>query len=233
MIFGKIDYINLLPFHIFLKSCSMNNSFKKAIEHKKGVPSLINKKFQKRQVSAAFISSIYSNSKNIKTLPLGIIAQKEVKSVILKNGLCKDDLASATSNILRKVLGLEGEVLIGDRALKLYLQNPNDYIDLAASWHDKYNLPFVFAVLCTNKHHQIYKKLVNNFKKKKIKIPQYILKDYAKKRHIEAKEIKEYLKLISYNINQKEKKALKLFLKKSKALGFKINASKSATIKGK
>jgi chorismate dehydratase len=199
----------------------MGNAFKKAIEHKKGVPSLINKKFQKRQVSAAFISSIYSNSKNIKTLPVGIIAKKQVKSVILKRGACKDDPASATSNMLCRVLGVDGEIFIGDRALKLYLENPLEYVDLAQLWHEKYNLPFVFAVLCTNKYHSIYKKLVNNFKKKKIKIPQYILKDYAKKRHIEVKEIKEYLKLISYNINTKEKKALKLFLNKSKALGLK------------
>jgi len=219
MIFGKIDYINLLPFHIFLKSCSMNNAFKKAVEYKKGVPSLINKKFQKRQISAAFISSIYSNSKNIKTLSIGIVAQKKVKSVILKIGICKNDPASATSNVLGKVLGVDGEIFIGDRALKMYLENPNDYIDLAQLWYERYSLPFVFAVLCTNEHHKIYKKLVNNFIKKKIKIPQYILKDYAKKRDIKAKEIKDYLKLISYNINEKEKKALKLFLNKSKALG--------------
>ncbi|MCF6173977.1 MAG: menaquinone via futalosine step 1, partial [Campylobacteraceae bacterium] len=58
MIFGKIDYINLLPFHIFLKGSSLNNALKKAIEHKKGVPTLINKEFHNRKVSAAFISSI-------------------------------------------------------------------------------------------------------------------------------------------------------------------------------
>jgi len=226
MIFGKIDYINLLPFHIFLKSCNMNNAFKKAIEHKKGVPSFINKQFQKRQISAAFISSIYSNSKNIKTLPVGIVAKKQVKSVILKKGTSKDDPASATSNMLRRVLKIDGEIFIGDRALKMYLKNPKDYIDLAKLWNEKYNLPFVFAVLCTNKYYKIYKRLANKFKKKKIKIPQYILKEYAKKSDIEAKEIKEYLKLISYNINTKEKKALKLFLNKSKALGLKKSMHK-------
>jgi chorismate dehydratase len=219
MIFGKIDYINLLPFHIFLKGCNMNNAFKKAIEHKKGVPSFINRQFRKRQISAAFISSIHSNKKNIKTLPLGIVAKKRVKSVIVEKGIVKDDPASATSNMLRKVLKIDGKVFIGDRALKMYLKNPETYIDLAQLWNEKYNLPFVFAVLCTNKYHRVYKKLADKFKKKEIKIPQYILKEYSKKSDIEAKEIKEYLKLISYNINTKEKKALKLFLNKSKALG--------------
>jgi len=196
----------------------LNNALKKAIEYKKGVPTLINKEFHNRKVSAAFISSIKSNAKNIKTLPLGIIAKKQVKSVIVKEGKCKNDPASATSNILCKVLNIQGEVFIGDIALKKYIEKPDDFVDLAERWYKKYNLPFVFAVLCTNKHHTIYKKLANKFKNKNIKIPNYILKDYAQKRGITTKEIKEYLKLISYNIDNKGKKALKLFLKKASKL---------------
>ncbi len=52
MLFGKIDYINLLPFHIFLKRRSLQNSFKKAIEYKKDIPSNINKKFINKKVDA-------------------------------------------------------------------------------------------------------------------------------------------------------------------------------------
>ncbi len=221
MIFGKIDYINLLPFHIFLKQSNLNSAFKKAVEHKKGVPSSINNAFKKRRVSAAFISSIKSNHSTIKTLPLGIVAKKSVKSVIVKKGKASTDPASATSNILAQVLGIEGEVIIGDKALKKYIKNPENYVDLAKLWHEKYKLPFVFAVLCTNKYHTIYKKLATAFKKRNIKIPRYILENYAKKRGVNEKEIREYLKLITYNIQRKEKKALKLFLKKSKALGIK------------
>lgn len=221
MIFGKIDYINLLPFHIFLKRSSMGNAFKKTVLFNKGVPSLINSKFQKRQVTAAFISSIKSNKKNARTLPVGIVAKKNVKSVIIKNGISKDDPASATSNALSKILGLRGEVSIGDDALRKYIKNPDLYIDLAEKWTEKFHLPFVFAVFCVNKHFSIYKKLANNFRNKKIKVPQYILNDYADKRGIRAKEIKDYLKLISYKINKKEQSGLKLFLKKSRNLGFK------------
>jgi len=221
MIFGKIDYINLLPFHIFLKQSSMNNAFKKAVNYKKGVPTDINYKFKKREVSGAFISSIESNKKNIRTLPLGIVAKNGVKSVIIQSGKQVDDPASASSNALARILNIQGKVFIGDIALKKYLTNPKEYIDLAGAWHKKYKLPFVFAVLCVNKHFNTYKKLAKKFKKIKIKIPQYILKDYAKNRDIEAKEIVEYLKLITYNIDKKEQKSLKLFLNKSKALGLK------------
>ncbi len=227
MIFGKIDYINLLPFHIFLKQSNLNNAFKKAVEHKKGIPSSINSAFEKKKVSAAFISSIKSNKNYIKTLPLGIVAKKNVKSVIVKKGSYVCDPASATSNILSKVLGIKGEVIIGDKALKEYIKNPNDYIDLAKAWYDKYHLPFVFAVLCTNKHHKIYKKIANAFKNKNIKIPGYILQSYAKQRGISEKEIREYLKLITYKIREKEKIALKLFIKKSKALGIKNKMHKN------
>jgi len=221
MIFGKIDYINLLPFHIFLKQSSMNNAFKKAVNYKKGVPTDINYKFKKREVSGAFISSIESNKKNIRTLPLGIIAKKSVKSVIVKVGKQVDDPASASSNALARILDIQGEIFIGDIALKKYLINPNKYIDLAEAWHKKYKLPFVFAILCVNKYFNTYKKLAKKFKKTKTKIPQYILKNYAKKRDIETKEIVEYLKLITYSIDKKEQKSLKLFLSKSKALGLK------------
>jgi chorismate dehydratase len=217
MIFGKIDYINLLPFHIFLKKSSLTNALKQSCEYKKSFPSNINKKFKKRRVDGAFISSIESNKKSIKTLPLGIVAKKEVTSVLVKkNTKSSNDPHSATSNVLAKVLHVEGEVFIGDRALKLYLENPDDYIDLAQEWYCNYKLPFVFAVLSVNNHFKTYKKLSDNFKNNRIKIPQYILKKYANERNIPPKEILKYLSLISYKIGVKERRGLKLFLKKSK-----------------
>jgi len=217
MIFGKIDYINLLPFHIFLKKSSLTNALKQSCEYKKSFPSNINKKFKKRRVDGAFISSIESNRKYIKTLPLGIVAKKHVTSVLVKKDTTSSkDPHSATSNVLAKVLKIEGEVFIGDKALKLYLENPDDYIDLAKEWNDRYMLPFVFAVLSVNSHFKTYKKLSDNFKNNRIKIPQYILKKYANQRNIPPKEILKYLSLISYKIGVKERRGLKLFLKKSK-----------------
>ena len=219
MIFGKIDYINLLPFHVYLKQSSLTNSFKKSCEYKKSYPSNINKKFKKRQVDGAFISSIESDKKYIKTLDLGIIAKKNVNSVLIKKGTTSQkDPHSATSNVLAKVLKIDGEVYIGDKALKLYLENPNDFIDLASVWNSKHNLPFVFARLSVNRHFKLYKKISDNFKNKRIKIPQYVLKKYANERKIPPNEIKKYLTLISYKIGVKERRGLKLFLKQAKFL---------------
>lgn len=219
MIFGKIDYINLLPFHVFLKQSNLTNALKKAAEYKKSYPSSINKKFRKRQVAGAFISSIESNRKSIKTLPLGIVAKKNVNSVLVKkNTKSQIDPHSATSNILAKVLKIEGEVYIGDKALKLYLESPEEYIDLAKEWNQRHMLPFVFARLSVNRNFRLYKKISEKFKNNHTRIPQYILKKYAKERQIAPKEILNYLKLISYKIEEKERRGLNLFLKKAQKL---------------
>ena len=218
MIFGKIDYINLLPFHFFLKKSSLQSSFKQSCERNKSVPSAINHKFKKRRVDAAFISSIESKRRFITPLPFGIVARKNVKSVIVKQGKPTTDPASATSNVLARVLGIEGEVFIGDRALRLYLENPSMYVDLAQEWNNRFHLPFVFARLCVTKHHTFFKRLGSSFIKQRIKIPQYIAQNYAKERGISVTNIKDYLKLISYSITQKQQKGLKLFFKKAQRL---------------
>ncbi len=213
MLFGKIDYINLAPFHVFLKSYIRSSQFKHSIEYKKSFPSDLNRKFKRRQIDAAFISSVESKRGNFHKLDAGIVAKKEVRSVLVKRGKYVEDSHSATSNALAKVLKIDGEVIIGDRALKLYLQNPKDYVDLAELWHDKHNLPFVFARFCVVRNYRFYSKLINSFLKTKIKIPQYILKRYAKKADISCSDIVEYLKLIDYNIDKKSVKSLKFFLK--------------------
>ena len=198
---GHIDYLNLLPFYQFLK--------KKNIKIKKGVPSEINFLFETKKINAAFISSI--KSKNKKCFDVGIIAKKRVKTVLVCNGK-GDDRDSATSNILAKVLNIKGKVVIGDKAFK-----EKNCIDLANEWYKKYKLPFVFARFCVNKNSRQYEKLINQFLNSHQKIPYLTLKKYAKKLDITPKEAKEYLeKIIYYKMGWKEKKALKLFLRKSR-----------------
>jgi len=200
---GHIDYLNLLPFYQFLK--------KKGIKVKKSYPKKINYLFEKKKVDAAFISSI--KAKNKKCLNLGIIANKKVKTVLVCKGE-GEDKESETSNVLAKVLKIEGKVIIGDKAFK-----QKNCIDLANEWHKKYNLPFVFAVFCTNKNHPKYKKLAKEFLKKNQKIPYYVLKKYTTKNNISFKEAKEYLeKIIYYKISWREKKALKKFWELSKKI---------------
>lgn len=215
MIFAKIDFINLLPFHVYIKKNIKSNQVKSIIKYKKSYPSAINKKFKKRKVDSAFISSIASRGE--KNLNLGIVAKKEVLSVILVPGEYEKDFQSETSNALAQVLDLEGKVIIGDKALNYYHKNDKDsFIDLAKAWQDKYNLPFVFALLCFNKNDKMLRKITKKFNKRHIKIPRYILNHYSKRSGISPKHILEYLDKIDYEIGFKEKRALKLFLKLTK-----------------
>ncbi|MEA1955378.1 MAG: MqnA/MqnD/SBP family protein [Campylobacterota bacterium] len=209
MIFGKIEYLNLLPFHTFMKRYISSSQQTMSMRYNGGVPSNINNKFLSKKVDAAFISSV--KAKKHKYINLGIIAKKEVLSVlVIPNTDDKNDFESATSNVLARVLDVKGEVIIGDKALKYYLQNkPN--IDLAKEWNIKYNLPFVFAVLCYHKDKNLYKNIEKKFLKQKVKIPQYILKQASKKTDISEKDILNYLNYISYSLDAKAKKGLKLF----------------------
>ena len=197
---GHINYLNLLPFYQFLK--------KKGIKVKKSFPTEVNEWFEKRKIEAAFISSI--KAKNKKCFNVGIAAKKEVRSVLVCKGKGKD-IESATSNILAKILGINGRVVIGDKAFR-----EKNCIDLASEWYKRYKLPFVFALFCVNKNYFKYKKLINSFIKQKQKIPYLTLKKEAKKIGITTKEAKEYLdKVIYYKLSWREKKALKKFWKKA------------------
>ncbi|AXX88052.1 MqnA/MqnD/SBP family protein [Malaciobacter marinus] len=220
MKFAKIDFINLLPVTVYMKKNIKSNQLKAIIEYKKSYPSAINKKFKKRSVESAFISSIASRGE--KSLDYGIIARNEVTSVLLVPGVYSKDFQSDTSNALAKVLNLNGQVIIGDKALKFFHENDKSgFIDLAKAWQDKYNLPFVFARLSYNKNAKLLKKTMKNFNKRHTKIPQYILEKYEKRSGISRKNILEYLTKIDYNIGIKEKRALKLFFKLTKEQGIK------------
>ena len=215
MVFGKIEYLNLLPFHVFMKRFTKGSSAKMSMEYKRGVPSKINAAFHSSRVDAAFISSI--SAKKSQHVGLGIIAKKQVKSVlVVPNKVSKTDTESASSNVLADILKVKGEVLIGDKALRYALQN-SDYIDLAKSWNTKYNLPFVFALLCYHKDKKLYKKIEVEFLKRQVKIPRYLLTKASQRTGIEEKEILEYLKLISYEVDFKAKRGLKKFYKLAKS----------------
>jgi len=190
-----------------------------SLHYKRAVPSQINKALKRRAVNAAFISSV--ESRKCKCTDLGIIAHKKVYSVLLLEGENQTDPASATSNRLAKVLDLQGQVLIGDAALKHYLDG-GEGIDLAEEWYKKMGLPFVFARLCYNKHGKSIEKLAKRFAKSKVKIPQYILKREAKKRDISPKDLTWYLEHIYYEMDWKAKRSLKKFLSESRKIERKV-----------
>ncbi|MBZ7938421.1 menaquinone via futalosine step 1 [Campylobacter sp. W0014] len=214
MVFGKFDYINLLPLSVYLKKYPLPNGFKATLFYKKGEPSHFNKELFYRRVDGAMTSSIESVKKKYKNLDVGICANKKVLSVLVeKNSSKAKDPSSATSNALSQVLSLKGKVIIGDKALKLYIKDPNAYIDLCDLWYKKTNLPFVFARFSCMQKKIYFSKILNKFAREKIKIPQYILQKYAKKKEISAKDIRYYLsEIIYYNIAHKEKRALKRFV---------------------
>lgn len=164
----------------------------------------------------AFISSVTAKKAN-KT-SVGIVAKGEVQSVIALNGADRDDVESASSNALAKALGVHGTVMIGDKALKVYLGSPQKCTDLAKAWHDKYNLPFVFAILCYNGKTAQAQKIAKRFAGARIKIPQTILQKYADSRDISKNQILEYLKKISYKIDAKGWMAYRKFIRLSDKL---------------
>lgn len=213
VIFGSISYLNLLPFQIFMKRYIQNSGTKMGMNYRKNVPSQINKALKARRIDAGFISSI--ESKKYCCTDLGIIGNQVVYSVLLVEGEELPDKESASSNKLAQVLNLKGQVLIGDKALKYYLDG-GEGIDLATAWYEETKLPFVFGRLCCVSKCSKLKRIAKEFSKQRIKIPQYILKKEASKRDISAQQLLWYLTHIEYNINYKSKKSLKLFLKKSK-----------------
>jgi len=215
VILAKIDYINLLPFYVFIKKHISSSQIKAIINYKKSYPAYINKQFRKRKIDAGFISSIIS--KRCKCSDIGIVTTNEVMSVLALKGLYKEDIESASSNILAKVLGIDGKIIIGDKALQYYYAHENkNFIDLAKKWKEEYNLPFVFARFCFQKDNKYFLSLAKEFSISKVKIPQYILDKYAKRSGLTKRQILNYLDKITYNIGHKEKKSLKLFWKLSR-----------------
>ena len=211
MIFGKIEYLNLLPFHIFLKRRLRSSAEKKAWLKRGSVPSAINRAFRSGRVDAAVISSV--KSRGCDCVDFGIVADGAVQSVLLLPGRESADAESDTSNALAKVLGLRGEVVIGDKALVRYLRRPDGAVDLAEAWKAREGLPFVFARLCANPRHLgRVRNLAEEFFAHPPKIPYRILVREAHRRGITVPELKAYLQKIHYRIGWREKRALKRFL---------------------
>lgn len=213
--FGRIDYLNLLPFHVFMKRYMGSSQAQMMLRHGAGVPSAINRAFRARKIDAAFISSIRAIGE--RHLDLGIIADGEVQSVLLiPSEAPQKDTASETSNVLADILGLEGRVLIGDPALRAYVAGV-DAVDLATEWKRRTGLPFVFAVLCYHGNSQRMKKLGRAFHRHNKKIPQYLLQRASRRSGVPEAAITEYLTHIRYRMDHHSRRGLRTFWKKAGA----------------
>lgn len=232
---GKIDYLNLLPFDVFIKASPLSSQFKAMVAYKKSYPAKLNREFLFLRLDAGFFSSIlaYGNSKI--ALNCGIIAHGEVLSVLALPREEKQDKQSASSNALIKVLGITGEVLIGDKALAYRLKG-GEGIDLGQAWWEKKHLPFVFGLFCASKNQMQAQKIALSFSRKKIKIPHYLLRQASQRSGIAPRDILIYLQKISYRMGRKEKEGLKafhrelLFSKIKKPKRFEVALSKSKEV---
>lgn len=213
MIFGKIDFLNLLPFHVFIKRYARSTRFHQSLHYHKGVPSALNREFAMRRIDAAFISSI--TAKNCRHFGVGIVAQRKVLSVLSLPNADKADADSATSNLLAQILDVHGEVLIGDKALRYYYGG-GEHIDLGALWYERTKLPFVFALLCTHHHNDELRRLSRAFIAAKVKIPYYMLMEASRKSALSPEQITHYLKFISYKVGVKEERGYKRFVHEAK-----------------
>ena len=215
MIFGKIEYLNLLPFHLFLKRALRHGIEKKAWQKRGSIPSRINRAFETGRIDAAVISSIKSRGR--ECTDFGIVADGEVMSVLVLPGKNRRDTDSDTSNALADLLGIDGEVMIGDKALRYRLANPDKGIDLAEAWKEETGLPFVFARLCARSRYiRRLRRLTHRFFVSPPKIPCRILRKEAEARGLSAAELQDYLDKIYYRLGWREKRALKHFLRKER-----------------
>ncbi|WP_297810928.1 MqnA/MqnD/SBP family protein [uncultured Helicobacter sp.] len=228
MRFGKIDYLNLLPFEAFIRTYPKPSCFQLFYNKKKSYPVKLNHEFLFGRIDAGFVSSITAlraRNERFKPSRIGIVARKEVLSVICLPQQRGEDYQSATSNALLKVLGLKGRVLIGDRALvevlKQKSENKKDYIDLGKFWVNKEHLPFVFGRLCVKKNHRFYEKLVQAFYRKRVKIPYFLLDNAALKSGISKYEILKYLEVLSYKIDKKANFGVERFYRSLRILRIK------------
>lgn len=192
MRFGKIDYLNLLPFEVFMKQYPKTAQTRAFYSAFKSYPAKLNRQFLFGKIDAGFISSIMASrnfkgrsNPQIKALSAGIIAKKRIDSVIVLHGENKNDYQSASSNALARVLGVNGRVLIGDRALKEVLKIRKNYqkdsIESSSKKHEQHEIS---ANLIESKN--------KKFTSKKDSIESKPLKDSIEsKKHIESKTPQE------------------------------------------
>ncbi|ANV98412.1 hypothetical protein BBW65_06210 [Helicobacter enhydrae] len=207
---GKIDYLNLLPFEIYIKGSALPSQLKAMMKYKKSYPAKLNQDLLFHRIDMGFVSSILANRGKRNFQDIGIVAKGEVWSVLALPNDSKKDAQSATSNALIDVLGESGEVLIGDRAL-LYKLEGGECKDLGLLWWNKKRLPFVFGLFCVARGSALAEKIARGFGGKAIKIPYYLLKQYAYQSQIPYKQILQYLQRISYTLGAKEKMGLNNF----------------------
>ncbi|MEO1941679.1 MAG: MqnA/MqnD/SBP family protein [Campylobacterales bacterium] len=217
--FGEINYLNLLPFRFYLK----RHRYREKWVIKTGTPAQVNRWFREGRIDGGFLSSIRA-VEGVR-YPVGIGAEGSVWSVLLSPAREGGDPASNTSNLLPMALDLKGQVVIGDRALQLYLKEPEKWVDLGEEWYRRFQLPFLFAQLSSRYPSRELERVVAGFLKRGrrvYRIPRYILQWEGARRGLAPRQVERYLQLIRYPVGWREELGFKRFLRLLGKKGVKI-----------
>ncbi len=227
---ANVSYLNSFPFRYglqYLDNCE--------IEYH--VPSQITEKLLNNTIDIGLVPIVTAlKNKNLNIISnFCISSESEVKTVLLLskkpkhqiNSICFDK-ESNTSNQLIKIISkhfwnisprftdndtnCDAKIEIGDKVLL----NKNDYpykYDLASEWKQFSNLPFVFAVWCSNKN--IDKDFIVQFNEKLlfgINNIDLALEYYNDKLIISKEDAHHYLKHnISYHLDNYKFESIKKF----------------------
>lgn len=207
---GRIEYLNLLPFFVFLKQSPLTTATKQFAQSHHSYPAKLNRDYLFRRIDSGFISSFAARKQRLSCA--GIVGRGKVQSVLAIIGERGEDEQSATSNALLQTLHINGRVLIGDRALVFYLAHDSStFVDLAEAWFAKHRLPFVFGRFCYQTKSALHEKLARHFVQTRVKIPHYLLTQASRQTGIAPQHIRDYLCQIFYQIGAKERKSIRIF----------------------
>ena len=235
---GKIKYLNVYPFYTAQNKYDSDNifvegepSYLNELLCKGEIDISPSSSFEYfRNPDKYFIIPDISISSSRKVLSVNLLLKTKLEA--LENETVYLTPASATSNALIQIILKEfynkknvkfnflnsnrlsdkNHILIGDAALKVYFDKPNDFYiyDIAELWFNATQLPFVFALWMVRKNCKSKKDEINNFikqlliEKENLTIPEYY-------NGFDSEKLKEYFNAIDYNLNNAHIESLSLF----------------------
>jgi putative solute-binding protein len=231
---GFVSYLNAIPMHLYLQSAAATLHF--------DVPSALNKALKEGKLDACLSSATVALDEGYEYLPYCIAAKNEILSVNLYVKDTVTDLSSVcialtsqsnASISLLKVLchhlwkvtpnftllnsplhSHEAFLLIGDQALQTLHMPGYKVIDLAKSWTELTQLPFVFALFTYKKHTAALDPLVENLETSllcsEMHMDQVVLAA-QKRSSLESTLLRRYYTLCTYRLGEKEREGLNLF----------------------
>lgn len=231
---GFVSYLNALPLHLHLESSSAKFHF--------DVPAALNKALAEGHLDACLTSSTATLDCGYEYLPYCIAAKNEILSVNLYVKDTITDLSkvcialtsqSNASISLLKVLchhlwkatpsftplnaplnSYESFLLIGDEALQTLHMPGYRIIDLAKTWTEWTNLPFVFALFAYKKYSVALNQWTKHLEKSLLVSETHmdkVVQAAQTRSHLKSTLLRRYYSLCTYRLGEKERAGLNLF----------------------